>query len=113
MFACVGFASVFKQAGLISEDSSLFSAISTSSGASWFSTQLFYSPEFFSTTVPASPDELYDFVISWMDTYLTISVNVTNSEVCNTANLGNVVDIIATFRNVYSLLVQYEGDRLW
>jgi hypothetical protein len=109
MFACVGFASVFQQAGLISEDSSLFSAISTVSGASWFSTQLFYSPDFFAKTVLASPDELYDFVISWMDTYLAISENVTNYEVCDTTDLGDV-DKLAIFRDLCNVLVYYEGD---
>jgi hypothetical protein len=109
MFACVGFASVFEQAGLISEDSSLFSAISTTSGASWFSTQLFYSPEFFAETVPASPDELYDFVVRWMDTYLALSVNVTTYDVCNVTDLGNNENV-ANFRDLCNVLVQYKGD---
>ncbi|CAB9522859.1 expressed unknown protein [Seminavis robusta] len=77
MFACVGFANVFQQAGLMSEDSSLFSAIATNSGASWFLVQLFYSQAFYDQTVMAeSPEDLYNFTMQWMGTYEAFALEV-------------------------------------
>ena len=63
-FACVGFANLFGQLGIMSK----FSAISTASGASWFSTQLFYSQQFYNRVVDAEDSQaLYDFVVEWMN----------------------------------------------
>ena len=82
-FACVGFANLFAQSGLFAQDggetssSSAFSAISTTSGASWFSTQLFYSNQFYRRVVHARDgQELYDFVVQWMDAYLDATLKV-------------------------------------
>ena len=66
----IGYANLFQQAGLISATGSRFASISMSSSGSWFSNQLFYSPVFFERTVMAkNPDELGDFMESWMESY--------------------------------------------
>ncbi|CAB9509278.1 expressed unknown protein [Seminavis robusta] len=78
MFACIGFSNVFRQAGLFSEDApSLFSGIATTSGASWFNTQLFYSPSFYQQTVLAeNPQQLHDFTIRWMQAYHALTQDI-------------------------------------
>lgn len=72
MATVIGYANVFYQAGLIADDSCAFEAISTNSGASWFNSQFFYSPEFFNATTQSTPEELYDFVLKWMDSYAAV-----------------------------------------
>lgn len=76
MFACVGVANVFQQAGLFSADSSKFRSIATNSGASWFATQMFYSQAFYNQTVMAqTPQELYDFATEWMSAYYDLTMD--------------------------------------
>jgi hypothetical protein len=69
MVASMAFANVFSQAGLITNSSSKFSATSFQSGATWFSVQFFYSPQFFDKIVNSNPKQLSDFVIQWMNSY--------------------------------------------
>ena len=69
MVGDMGFANVFAQAGLITKESSVFSSVSTVSGSSWFSTQFFYSPQFFTNVTTSSPDQLGYFVLQWMESY--------------------------------------------
>ena len=107
MFADVGYANLFQRAGLFSHNASRFSGVvrrrrasfrrpqsllfahkpiarpslnliqATVSGASWFSTQLFYSRAFYNRTVMAgTSEELEAFVELWMDAYWTISTDV-------------------------------------
>jgi len=75
MVGNMAFANVFSKAGLINNKSSKFSAISTQSGATWFSTQFFYSPQFFDKVVNSSPSELSKFVRQWMNSYDTMYEN--------------------------------------
>ena len=66
----MGTANLFRQAGLINATSSRFASIATASSASWFSSQLFYSPKFFERVVLAEdPHDLYDFSIEWISAY--------------------------------------------
>ena len=96
MFADVGFANAFRRAGLFPDPDdddddgiidgvvdtgdaarrrrSILKGVSTVSGGSWFSTQLFYSREFYNRTVNArSGGELERFVEEWMGSYYDIS----------------------------------------
>lgn len=113
MFASIGFANVFQQAGLFSQDSSKLSAISTNSGSSWFSTQLFYSEAFYNQTIMAkTPQDLYNFTTRWMGTYEALSdyvVGDTGEDICNTTDLGNFTGI-EVFGEICELLLQYSGD---
>lgn len=120
MFACIGFANVFQQAGLFTEDSSLFSSISTTSGASWFSTQLFYSSAFYNQTVMAEdPSDLYEFVITWMAAYYSIAadmmvLNINNEMNMDMADLttGNEdnASLLATILDLLDLISMFDGD---
>ena len=86
MFADVGYANIFQQADLFSSSGSAFKSISTVSGGSWFSTQLFYSDEFYNRTAMApSPEAVNDFVLEWMDSYYNISTDVSEEtkQKCN------------------------------
>ena len=54
-----------------------FTPQATVSGASWFSTQLFYSEAFYNQTVLAeTPEQLEEFVVRWMDSYYAISADI-------------------------------------
>ena len=129
-FACVGFANLFAQSGLFAQDggeqsssSSAFSAISTTSGASWFSTQLFYSNQFYRRVVHAQDgQELYDFVVQWMDAYLEATLKVIRDareisnitpdfveRTCNVTGLGGgeYIELLADF---CSIVVYLDGD---
>ncbi|CAB9505333.1 expressed unknown protein [Seminavis robusta] len=119
MFADIGYVNVFQQAGLMTHNSTRFSQVSTVSGGSWFSTQLFFSPEFYNQTVLAeTPDDLYDFVVSWMNTYYNISTDVddaTRSQ-CNTTDLKASEnydperDVVSVLQDICYLLVQFDFD---
>jgi len=115
-FACVGFANLFQKLNIISK----FSAISTTSGASWFSTQLFYSQQFYDRVVNANDSQaLYDFVVEWMDAYKqmlvdTIETSTTMTdelgrEVCNMTDLGDGVDI-ENLSDLCQTIVYFGGD---
>ena len=118
-FACVGFANLFStQLDIMSK----FSAISTTSGASWFSTQLFYSQQFYDRVINAKDSQaLYDFVVQWMDAYgqmLTDVIEMSTSstvapieEVCNTTGLGDLVGTDdEVLYDVCRTLVYFDGD---
>jgi hypothetical protein len=106
--ACMAYSNIFTQAGLITPDSSLLSAVSTQSGASWFSTQFFYSQQFFENTALSTPDELYDFVLSWMDSYQ--SMNTTTNFVCDFLDRVRNTTHLDVFSEYCNILLDYEGD---
>lgn len=115
MFGCVGYANLFQQAGLLSSDSSAFAAISTVSGGSWFSTQLFYSEAFYNRTAMApSPQAINDFVVEWMNTYLAISEDIDDETraTCNFTELlnGENDEQVTTITEICELLVKYDFD---
>jgi len=79
MFADIGYANVFQRAGIMGDNFTNFDSVASVSGGSWFSTQLFYSEEFYNQTVLArSPKVLEEFVLQWMGTYYNISSNFSN-----------------------------------
>jgi len=124
MFACVGFANLFQQAGLFTEDNSLFSGIATNSGAAWFSTQLFYSQAFYDQVVlAATPQEIHEFVVQWMESYLkmtqqynTVDWDVDTELQTNTSDLipreeeEEEEDPVEVLREVFSLLTNLIGQ---
>jgi len=96
MFADIGYANIFQQAGLMNETSTRFNSIATVSGGSWFSTQLFYSHEFYKrSALAASPDDIEEFVLEWMETYYNISSNVSDEvqEECSQAEKEELLDV--------------------
>ena len=118
----MGFANLFGKVGLLptsAQDKSLFSGISTTSGASWFSTQLFYSPQFYDGVVNvANSTELYDFVVLWMEAYHDVSVKVLQEQQdkqefversCNFTALGGG-EWIDVLNDLCGTLLYFEGD---
>jgi len=90
MNADIGYANVFQQAGIMGENYNNFDSIATVSGGSWFSTQLFYSKEFYDQTVLAeSPEKIEEFVLRWMQTYYNISSHVSDEVIakCSTSDV--------------------------
>ena len=115
-FACVGMANLFSKLNIITK----FSAISTTSGASWFSTQLFYSQQFYNRVINANDSQaLYDFVVEWMDAYKEMLVDTINAstmmteelgkDVCNFTDLGDGVDI-ENLSDLCHTIVYFGGD---
>ncbi|CAB9497417.1 expressed unknown protein [Seminavis robusta] len=92
MTANVGWAHAFSRAGLIdaSTSSSLFSAVSTNSGGSWFSIQFFYSEQYFQKVVE-SPDSVYELTKTWMDSYLSYSQGAPTSIICGTLTFYGLI----------------------
>lgn len=126
MFACMGFGYVFQQAGVLDDDHSHFTAVSTNSGGSWFSTQAFYSPEFYAQTVMAeSPEDVQAFALKWMESYLNVAKDFESNPICDITDLiggasnttdGNSTDtsaidpLLQTFSEFCDMLLAYEGD---
>lgn len=108
MTASMGVANVLKQAGLLDNESTDFGAISTNSGATWFATQFFYSPEFFNRTL-GTPQELYEFVVSWMEAYASIMPSESESFMCDIGE-GLTSNKLAEFRSACPVLTVYGGD---
>ena len=114
--ACIGFANLFSKLDIISK----FSAISTTSGASWFSTQLFYSQQFYDRVVNVEDsDALHDFVVEWMVAYKQMLVDNINTsrnitaeyakEVCSARDLGDGVGV-QIISDLCQTLVYFDGD---
>jgi hypothetical protein len=97
MAAGMGFANLFAQAGLFTSTGSQFSGISTTSGASWMSTQLFYSANFYQKVAQegTTPQELHDFVLSWMQAYLAMQKSVPDNPWCTKHQ--TTLDAVAAF----------------
>ena len=102
-FACVGLANLFSQPKL--DILTKFGAISTTSGASWFSTQLFYSQQFHDQVTTEDSKELYEFVVQWMDAYKQMLIDAIESEdMINPDSFCNVTDL--------QLDIDLSGDRI-
>ena len=111
MVACMGFANLFQQSSLLSPmQPSPFAAISTVSGSSWFSTQLFYSSDFYNATVLSTPDELYDFVTEWFDSYASLSKNATEYEACEELYEAGNGTVDNNTKALCNMAIQYKGD---
>lgn len=86
MAASMGYANVFKQAGLIDDlKASKFSAMSFNSGSAWFATQFFYSQNFFELVV-GSTDNVSNLVYDWMQSYIAFQESVPVSPLCTDPN---------------------------
>lgn len=114
MVACMGFGNLFYQAGLLentssSSSSSLLSAISTTSGASWYSTQLFYSEAFYEATVMSSANELYDFTQLWLDSYRDLSADL-SANATGYASICADLPVDENLQSVCSIALTYGGD---
>lgn len=118
MVADMGFANAFHQAGLLGgkrgrgRNKNDFSAVSATSGGSWFSTQFFYSQEFYKHTL-GRPSELSDFVTTWMEAYLGMQESVPSSSFCQSESfllnlVTHKVGINAT--DLCEIFMQYNGD---
>jgi hypothetical protein len=108
MAANMGLANLVNQAGILNQ----FEGVSTSGGATWFSTQFFYSPNFFSHTI-GTPTELRDFVASWMGAYATILPSGDSPHYATCAGVGaglNDSSFLSEFRAACPTLLDYEGN---
>ena len=123
MWACAGFANLFSSVGLLGS----LGAVSTTSGASWLSTQLFYSPEFHRIVAESDPDGLYDFVLEWMESYKAMNQGAiaaykqlpgedqSSARFCNSTGLSNDETLRDTtsgeaVAQFCEMLIYYDGD---
>jgi hypothetical protein len=111
MVGSMAFANVFSQAGLITNNSSRFSAVSTQSGATWFSTQFFYSPQFFDKVVNSNPKQLSDFVFQWTKAYENMYGENSKQQKRNSFlkdfTESTTLKVLADYATVFN---EYDGD---
>lgn len=70
--ANIGYASSFAALGLITGNSTKFSGISSTSGGSWFTLQLFFSHPFFDAIVSSTPDEVATLVSNLTSAFASV-----------------------------------------
>ena len=69
----MGYATLFYRAGLISHNSSNFTSMSTCSASTWSGAQMVFSQQYFDRLAVDDAQDLYDFVVEWMDAYRPVS----------------------------------------
>ena len=72
MVANIGYASSFAALGLITENSTKFAGISSTSGGSWFTLLFFFSRPFFDAIVSSTPDEVATFVTNLTSSFASV-----------------------------------------
>ena len=111
MAADMAFANVFVQAGLFTDDASEFSAVSTESGGTWFSTQFFYSKAFHSNVTESTPQELSAFVYQWMESYLIftegLAENPAECDFLDEFSNFTMLQVLSDYCNVFA---DFGGD---
>jgi hypothetical protein len=82
MVVNMAFANVFARAALMDSNQSRFTAISSTSGGSWFTTQLFFSPTFYNQVVSNSTSITYNFIVEWLQSYQDFIDGIPRSPAC-------------------------------
>jgi hypothetical protein len=82
MVVNMALANVFARAGLLNSTQSRFSAISSNSGGSWFTTQLFYSPTFYQQVTSNATSTTYNLIVDWLQSYQDFINSIPRSPVC-------------------------------
>lgn len=82
MIANMGYAANFAAAGLITDNSTMFTGMSSASGGTWFMVQFFFSRPFFDAIVTSTPDSLATFVSNWIDAYQSTQSSSPASQLC-------------------------------
>lgn len=109
MASNVGWANAFTKAGLIqpSTETAQFSAISATSGGSWFALQFFYSKNFFGRAL-SSPDSAYDLVKQWMDSYLQFQRQLPSSLICQGISLFGFIQSLRDYSVACNTFLQVD-----
>jgi hypothetical protein len=117
MISNIGYANAFTQAGLIDpvQGKCNFTAISSNSGGSWFTTQFFYSQPFFDNVVSRDKTSVYDFIINWLQSYKDFLEGIPRNALClevspfgkimRLNDLSSVCDIGLYYRGSYGGLI--------
>jgi hypothetical protein len=107
----MAFANVSSLAGLINNSTtSSISSFSTQSGASWFSIQFFYSPQFYSNAVDSNPEDLSDFILKWMDSYEKMSASSTDQKRCDNLDKFTNNTKFKQLEEYCTIFTEYNGD---
>ena len=72
MAANIGYASSFSALGLITENSTKFAGMSSTSGGSWFTLLFFFSHPFFDAIVSSTPDEVATLVTNLTSAFASV-----------------------------------------
>jgi hypothetical protein len=110
MVADMGFANAMSQAGAFEQ----LSAVSTTSGAAWFSTQFFTSNNFFQSTAHSTAPQLASFVTQWMESYVAMQNAIPSQSACEVTDwfekiFGELLGD-ANVTQMCDLFVYYKGD---
>jgi hypothetical protein len=90
------------------------SAVSTTSGAAWFSTQFFTSNNFFQSTAYSTAPQLASFVTQWMESYVAMQNAIPSQSECEVTDWFEEIfsDLLgdANVTQMSDLFVFYPGD---
>jgi hypothetical protein len=110
MVADMGYANVLNQADVLDH----LTAMSTTSGGSWFSTQLFTSSEFFQSSIHSNPTQLASFVTHWMESYVSMQSAIPAQQLCQITDWFEAIfgpklgDVNMT--QICDIYVYFQGD---
>ena len=102
MVANIGYASIFAALGLITENSTKFSGISSTSGGSWFTLLLFFSRPFFDAIVSSTPDEVATLVTNLTSAFASVQPDSPSSVSQFCQDIQKYVSFSSTFDDILS-----------
>ena len=100
MVANIGYASSFSELGLIIENSTKFSGISSASGGSWFTLLLFFSRPFFDAIVSSTPDEVATLVTNLTTAFESVQSDSPSSVGQFCQDIQKYVSFTSIFDNI-------------
>ena len=102
MAASIGYASSFAALGLITENSTKFAGMSSTSGGSWFTLLFFFSRPFFDAVVSSTPDEVATLVTNLTSAFASVEADSPSfvSQFCQDihkyVSFSSIFDVILT-----------------
>ena len=102
MAANIGYASSFAALGLITENSTKFSGISSTSGGSWFTLLLFFSRPFFDAIVSSTPDDVATLVTTLTSVFESVKPDSPSSVSQFCQDIQRYVSFSSTFDDILS-----------
>jgi len=109
MVADMAYANLLQRAGIFTDKDSSFSAISTNSGGSWFSTQFFFSDDFYDIVTKDDPEDLKNFVTQWMISYYDYQKEFPKNDECKIPG-SDVIPALNTLEAYCNIFADDDGS---
>jgi hypothetical protein len=109
MVANSAYAQVFSNIGLLDN----IDIVGTTSGSSWFSSQFFFSENYYRAVVDGTPESLGNFTRSWFEAYASTQADVGTScgslqELCDLASKLPPTNPLSDFAKLIPLMVYFD-----